>query len=378
MKKLSPGALIAVCGCLSQLEASTASKLGADLVGGSGARREFALEIEKMYQSGKKAQTILVADDMPENRDFEDLPPGSVAGRTRALLKIQDGCDNRCAYCVIPLARGRARSLPIARAAEHARRLTEQGFREIVITGIEISSYGKDLADKPSLIDVVRAIGDVSPGVRLRLGSLDPRVVSEDFCVGLQAVPNLCGHFHISLQSGCDGTLRRMGRKYDTSVAYEAILELRRRFPDCGITADLITGFPGETDEEFSRTMDFITSAAFSGMHVFPYSPRPGTNAANMPHQVEKSVRQERAKIAAQAAAKMAIDFERSLVGKTVEVLFERELDGVFFGHSGNYVEVAVRDGAARNSVHAVQIIAVDDGFVWGDVACQAHEKMIR
>ena len=408
LKRQEPGALIAVCGCLSQLDPSAAASLGADLIGGSGDRRGFALEIEKLYSSAQ-AQSVTGADgradrradgridgqtderidgqadgrvneqtevqadeqliERPNDSVFEELPPGTAAGRTRALLKIQDGCDNYCTYCVIPYARGRARSLPIERVADQAMRLDEQGFREIVVTGIEISSYGKDLEGNPSLIDAIETIGRAAPHTRLRIGSLEPGVVTEAFCYALSGIRNICNHFHLSLQSGSDETLRRMGRRYDTAAVSAAISLLRRSFPDCGITADLIVGFPGETDAEFEQTLRFIKAAAFSNMHIFPFSPRSGTRAFDMPDQVIKGIKRERARLAAAQAAEAAKKFRRSQIGKTVEVLFERKRGAFWIGHSGNYIEVAVRDEVAKNSMHEVQITGVEEGITMGRVS---------
>jgi len=425
MRNAEPDALVAVCGCLTQLEPQTALSLGADLVGGSGDRRGFALEIEQLYNekradgsfawrkqedgslaflgdSGKQGDGLLafsggdeemspdfrepslrfsemsqrfressismVADARAERQAFEELPPGVAAGRTRALVKIQDGCDNRCAYCVIPNARGRSRSLPAERAAGQARSLGEQGFREIVVTGIEISSYGKDLPGNPTLTDAMRTISLAAPGARLRLGSLDPGAVTEGFCRELGAISNLCDHFHLSLQSGCDATLRRMGRKYGTDAVSGAVSSLRRLFPDCGITADLIVGFPGETDAEFGQTLEFIKAAAFSGMHIFPFSARPGTRAADMPGQLDKCVKRERAGIAAATAQAMSHRFRLSQVGKTVTVLFERRRCGFWAGHSGNYIEVCAEGAEGKNSMHEVRLAAVEGGFVFGEI----------
>jgi len=367
LRKIEPGALIAVCGCFSQLEPATAKALGADLIGGSGNRREFALEIERIAaeDTGDKDTGGNTGGRFCCVDPFEELPPGGGATtRTRALLKIQDGCDNFCAYCIVPYVRGRVRSLPIERAAEQARLLDEQGFREIVVTGIEIASYGKT-GELPS---VAKAIADAAPRARIRLGSLDPRIVTEDFCGALAAIPNLCDHFHLSLQSGCDETLRRMGRKYSARDVLDSIKQLRRCFPDCGITADLITGFPGETDAEFELTMRLIRQAGFSGMHIFPYSPRPGTRAAAMPEQVEKNVRIRRARTAAAAAEQMSRDFIAGQTGKTVEVLFERKRDGLWTGHSGNYLEVTVKSGGGKNQIYPVKITGAENGVVTGEI----------
>ena len=359
MKKLEPYAVIAVCGCLSQLEPHFADTLGADLIGGSGDRDGFALEIEALVEKQ--------GDGSSAFRKKAD-EPSPCFSRTRALLKIQDGCDNYCAYCVIPYARGNARSLPLELASAHAARLDNQGFREIVVTGIEISSYGKDLDGKPPLTEVIHVISAAAPRARLRLGSLAPEAVSEAFCRELRAIPNLCNHFHLSLQSGCDATLRRMGRKYDTDTVLKAISSLRQGFPDCGITADLIVGFPGETDDEFKQTLALIKTAAFSGMHIFPFSPRPGTLAANMPGQVAKGIKRERAHLAAQAAEELAQTFKINQIGKDVEVLFERKRGGFWSGHSGNYLEVTAMSGGGKNSVQTVQIVRIDDGMIWGEI----------
>jgi len=199
------------------------------------------------------------------------------------------------------------------------------------------------------------------------MGSLDPGIITDEFCVGLGDIPNLCDHFHLSLQSGCDETLRRMGRGYVTSAVYEAISALRRRFPDCGITADLIVGFPGETDAEFEKTMLFIKNAEFSGMHIFPFSQRPGTRAVEMPDQITKIVKRERAHRATVAAEEAARLFRLGQIGKVVEVLLERRRNGYWTGHSGNYLKVAIKGEGTKNSVHNVQIASVEDDLIWGE-----------
>jgi len=382
--RLEPGAKIAVCGCFSQLEPETAGLLGADLIGGTGDKTAFALAVEKLGNSNRdgagrgevpsvpSGQTVcppLLISPVPAYESpLCDVPPGAAAGRTRALLKIQDGCDNHCSYCIVPHARGRSRSLPLKTVYEHARLLDSKGFREIVITGIEISSYGRDLDDNPVLADAVRAVSEAAPGARLRLGSLDPGAVTENFCLHLEKTGNLCGHFHLSLQSGCDETLRRMGRKYSSGDVLDAIERLRNGFPGCGITADLIVGFPGETKAEFETTLAFIQNAAFSGMHVFTYSQRPGTPAADMQGQVDKAVRRDRASSAAAISKSMAEDFKLGQVGATRNVLFEKKSGGFWMGRTDNYIEVAIKKGGSRNTVLPVRITSVENGMVWGEV----------
>ena len=352
IKKLESRALVAVCGCLSALEPAAIAELGADIVGGPGDKSELVQKIESAVRDSDGAQTT-----------DKGQSPGA---KTRALLKIQDGCDNFCAYCVIPFARGRSQSVPIEHAVEQAKRFSDDGVKEIVVTGIEIASY-HDEKSGLRLVDAICAVGGAVPETRLRIGSLDPCAVNENFCAGLVGV-NVCDHFHLSLQSGCDDTLRRMKRKYDVAAVQGAIAMLRERFPNCGITADLITGFPGETDDEFEKTLEFIRSAKFSDMHIFPFSPRRGTAAFDMPGGVNKAVRRERAQEAMRVARRNALKFKLSQIGKTVEVLFERERNGFWAGHSGNYLEVCVKNGGGRNSIHKVLITAAENEFVRGEI----------
>jgi len=381
MKKHEPDAIIAVYGCYSQLEPESILKLEADIISGTADRQELVQRIETLANAANESQfpdnkeTLVIAATEPQSPDitFEELPPGSASNRTRALLKIQDGCDNYCAYCIVPYARGRSRSLPLDRMVEYAKKLEEQGYNEIVITGIEISSYGKDF-DQPQknanhpLITAIKAISKAAPNSRLRLGSLDPAMLKDDFTKQLSEIPNLCNHFHISLQSGCDETLQRMGRKCNTKQVQKAIESLRTYFKDCGITADLITGFPGETEEEFKQTLAFIENAAFSDMHIFPYSLRTGTKAEKMPNQIDKNIRKERAKKAAASAKEMSADFKQAQIGKTASVLFEQEKDGLCIGHSSNYLEIAVKEKVGKNSIHNVKITTIKNGVLTGEI----------
>ena len=355
----NPNAVIAVCGCYSQVSSDEAAELDADIVFGSGARKALVDALEAAVADRQKRIEI---DDPFQRKLFEELPAGSVSGRTRAMLKIEDGCDNFCTYCVIPYARGRVRSMPPESAAAQAAKLCEEGYREIVVTGIEISSYGKDLGragERPSLADAVEAIAKAAPGVRLRLGSLEPTIVTETFCVRLASLGTVCPHFHLSLQSGCDKTLAAMHRKYDTAAFLTAAELLRNAFPGCALTADLITGFPGETNEDHAQTLEFLRKCAFSDMHIFPYSERPGTPAAAMPQRVPKRLRAERAHEAQRVADEMKYAYLNDCIGKTLSVLFETEEDGMCFGHSGNYCTVGVPGIQMRGLVENVKITGV-------------------
>ena len=361
----NPGAVGAVCGCYSQIEPEAAAALGAAVVFGSGDRTGFVEAVERAVAE-RKAETRI--DDPFGRRCFEPLPAGALEGRTRAYLKIEDGCDNFCAYCVIPYARGRVRSMPLADIRTEAARLQSEGFRELIVTGIEISSYGKDLRDGSGLAEAVCAAAESAPATRLRIGSMEPTVVTERFCRAIAAAGNICPHFHLSLQSGCDKTLKAMNRKYDTARFRESAALLRSAFPGCALTADLITGFPGETEADFHETLDFIRSIGFAEMHVFPYSIRPGTKAAGMPGQLTHAVKNARAALAQAAAEEMQLAYLDAQVGKTLPVLFETQHDGVWQGHTDNYCEVLAAGENLHGIMESVQISARDGKKLVGNI----------
>ena len=361
-----PGAFTAVCGCYSQIAGDELEDLGIGLIGGSGSRLEFLDRLEQLVSDRSSA---VLLDDPMARRTFETLPAGSAEGRTRAMLKIQDGCVNFCSYCIIPYARGPVRSMPLSDVREQAAKLALAGFREIVLTGIEISSYGRERKDGTGLIDALEAAAAAAPGVRLHLGSLEPRTVTEEFCRRLAELPGVCPHFHLSLQSGCDETLKRMRRRYGTARFLTSVELLREYYPNCGITTDLIAGFPGETEEEFAQTMDFIRRCRFSAMHVFPYSQRPGTPAASMPDQVPKAEKQRRAALAAGAGREMAAAFAASQAGRTLSVLFETERDGIWTGHSENYLEVSAEGSGLRGRVLPVLVTGASGALLSGQLA---------
>lgn len=355
-RKQAPDSVVAVCGCYPQTHPGDVEKLGVDLISGTGDRTGF---VELLERTWKERQSLTVVDDVFQRRVFEPLPAGGLEGRTRAMLKMEDGCVNFCSYCIIPYARGRIRSLPVEDCVRQARELVEQGYQEIVLTGIEISSWGQDLEGEETLIDAVEAICRALPGhIRVRLGSLEPRTITKDFCRRCAALENLCPHFHLSMQSGCDSVLARMNRKYDSARYYESVQLLREVYDRPGITTDLIVGFPGETEEEFSQTLDFIQKCAFSAMHIFPYSRRPGTPAAKMPGQVPNAEKEARCRRAAQVAQKMEEDYLDSFLGQEVPVLFEEEREGFWRGHTTRYVQVAAQSGEdLHNRLCTVRLI---------------------
>ena len=363
-RKLNPEAVVAACGCYVQTHAEEAAGLDVDLVAGTGDRMAF---LDLLEQVTREKQVTLL-DDALKRRTFEVLPAGGMAERTRAMLKVEDGCVNFCTYCIIPYARGPVRSLPKAEAVAQTRRLREEGYRELVITGIEISGWGHDLKNGETLIDLLEAVSDTAGEMRLRLGSLEPRTITEDFCRRAARLPNLCPHFHLSMQSGCDDTLRRMNRKYDTARFYESVSLLRQYFDRPAITTDLITGFPGETEEEFAQTLAFIERCGFAAMHIFPYSVRPGTKAAAMPDQCTAAVKEQRAARAAETAERMKQAYLRGCIGQTYPVLFEQEKNGLYVGHAPNYCQVGVRGEDLHNAVRNVKIEAVDGDMLIGEL----------
>ncbi len=362
-----PGAVVAVCGCWSQTHAAEARALGADLLAGTGDRMGFLGLLERAVRD--RGGPLEAIDHPFERRHFEWLPAGGLEGRTRALLKVEDGCANFCSYCIIPYARGPVRSLSMGEAAVQALELRRQGYREIVLTGIEISSWGRDLHQGLTLIDLLETVASAVPRTRLRLGSLEPRTVTEEFCQRAAALPDLCPQFHLSLQSGCDATLRRMRRKYGTARYLEAVELLNRHFRRPAVTTDLITGFPGETEEEFRETLEFIQKCGFARMHIFPYSERPGTPAAEM-EQVPKALRGERARRAAVLAGAMRRTYLEGCVGEVHEVLFEQPAgeEGLFLGHAPNYAEVLVRGAGLHNQVRPVRIVRTDGEVLFGEL----------
>ena len=359
----NPGAVLAVCGCYSQIEPDAVQEIGADVIFGASDREKLVDAVVKACREGEGTRDI---DEPFKRREIERLPAGAVDHRTRAMLKIQDGCVNFCTYCIIPYTRGRLRSLPCDEAAAEAARLNAEGYREIVLTGIEVASYGVDLPGKPGLADVIEAVAAVCGNMRIRLGSLEPTLITEDFCRRLAATGKLCRHFHLSLQSGCDRTLKAMNRKYDTATFFEKTELLRKYFPGCALTGDLITGFPGETDEDDAATSAFLWKCRFAAMHVFPYSRRPGTPADSMPDQCPKRVKEERAHQAQRLCDSMHRDYLRSCVGQTLPVLFESEEDGSSTGHSDTYMPVKVKGTGLRGQLRDVDIMEVSGDTLLG------------
>ena len=358
----NPDAVIGVCGCYSQHDADAVRALGADVIGGSGQRQQFVDMLLETANSKAKQEAVDIA---LRRREFEVLPAGGLEERTRAMLKVQDGCVNFCTYCIIPYTRGPIRSAPVELAVEQAKELGQRGYREIVVTGIEIASWGADLPGKPEVTGLIEAVCQAVPEMRVRLGSLEPRIVTEDFCKRLCKLTNLCPQFHLSMQSGCDTVLQRMKRKYDTARYYESVRLLNQYFPGCAVTTDMIVAFPGETEEEFNQSLDFIRKCSFADMHIFPYSRRPGTPADKMPGQHNNATKEARSRAAIAVAEEMSRAYRENLMGTTLEVLFE-ERDGDYFtGHAMNYVKVYAEGENLHNEIREVTVTEIHkDGVI--------------
>ena len=352
-RKAHPNAVIAVCGCYSQHDAEAVRALDVDVIGGSADRRAFVDMLLQAAQDNTRAEAV---DEALRRRAFEILPAGGLQERTRAMLKVQDGCVNFCTYCIIPYTRGPVRSAPLELAVAQAQALVQAGYKEIVITGIEIASWGFDLPGKPPMTQLLQAICEAVPQTRIRLGSLEPRVIDREFCETMAKYPNLCPQFHLSMQSGCDAVLARMKRKYNTDRYYESVALLNTYFPGCAITTDMIVAFPGETEEEFQASLAFIRRCRFADMHIFPYSRRPGTPADKMPGQHNNDTKESRSRAAIAVAGEMNRVYRENLIGSIQEVLFEEPEDAFFAGHAPNYVKVYLQGEALHNQVRRVRI----------------------
>lgn len=366
VKKLAPDSVLAVCGCYAQASPEDIAALGADVVYGTGKRLEFLDAVERAVEEHVRAREV---DNAVYRRDaFEVLPAGGLAGRTRALMKVEDGCVSFCTYCIIPYTRGPVRSLPLPEAEAQAKHVAAAGYQELVLTGIEISEWGRDLPGQETFPDLVEAVCRGAPGLRVRLGSLEPRTVTEDFCRRLSTLPNLCPHFHLSLQSGSDATLKRMNRRYDTARFLESCRLLRAYFDRPAITTDLICGFVGESEEEFQETLAFLRKADFAEMHIFPYSRRSGTVADRMKGHLTNAVKEERCHRAAAVAQELQEQYLTQFVGETLPVLFEETADGkaagrgLWRGHAPNYAEVYAEGEDLHNVLRPVRIAAVREG----------------
>ena len=338
--ELNPDAFVAVVGCYSQIAPREVLEIrGVSLVVGTNERSRIVELVEYTLEQEEKLNLV---SDIMEVREFEEMSIRNYKSRTRAFLKIQEGCDQYCTYCIIPYARGHIRSRKPDSIIAEVEELAASGFREVVLTGIHVASYGKDLGDT-SLIEIIEKVHNIDGIERIRMSSVDPNVMTGQFIERLRKLPKICRHFHLSLQSGCDETLKRMNRKYTTEEYKRVVGKLREAFTDVAITTDLIVGFPGETEEEFLMTFDFVKEISFSAMHVFKYSPREGTPASKHKNQIKPQIKDARSKLIAELAKKNEEKFKKSFLGRSLKVLYEQpvgENKSLYEGLTDNYIRV--------------------------------------
>ncbi len=367
LKREHPGSLLILCGCMAQLQGEKLFSLGADLIIGTQRRQEVAQLLSRVIATGRP---VCAVDPIPEKLPYEPLHVTRQSEHTRAVLKIQEGCRNRCSYCVIPSVRGPVRSRPLNDIRAEAERLASAGFREIVLTGILISAYGEDLSPRRSLIDVLRILEETDGIFRIRLGSLEPNIATPEFSAELAGFRKICPQFHLALQSGSDSVLRRMRRQYLTSGILRAVQNLRNVFPSAAFTTDILTGFPGETEEEFAESVAMVRKVGFARVHVFPYSPRPGTVAASMRSQLSDSVKQARCRELIAAGKETALCYERQWIGKTVSVLPEEMIGNCWEGYTAEYLRVRLEPGSSCEPGVPVRVMiqSVSPRFLGGAI----------
>lgn len=337
-KELNPDSILCVVGCYAQVAKDELSKMKEiDIVLGTNDRGNIVEAVEKFLNNKEKIQEV---SDIMAQRKYLEWGGVAYTDKARAEIKVQDGCDRYCTYCLIPYARGPVRSRDLNEVYEEVSQLAKSGIKEIVITGIHISSYGKDLTPKLTLIDLLEKIHDIKGIERIRLGSLEPLIVTEEFVERLKKLSKVCNHFHLSLQSGCDETLKRMNRRYTTEEFRKIVSILRNNIPEVALTTDIIVGFPGETEEEFDATYKFLKEIAFSKMHVFKYSPRKGTKAAEFKEQIDGIIKNKRSDALIELSNENEEKFAKQYIGKEIEVLFENEKEG----HTTNYIKVESKE----------------------------------
>lgn len=349
VKELNEKSIVVACGCYAQVAKNELEKIKEiDLILGNNEKKNIIKYLEEYMQNQQKQIEV---EDVMQKREFVDFGSVTYTEKTRAVIKVQDGCDRFCSYCIIPYARGRVRSRKSESILSEIRRIAEEGIKEVVITGIHVASYGKDFKEDYKLIDLLEKINKIEGIKRIRLGSIEPLLINEEFMKRLVKLEKICHHFHLSLQSGCDDTLRRMNRRYTTEQFRDIVNLLRKYYKDVILTTDIIVGFPGETEEEFNKTYQFLKEIKFYKMHVFKYSPRKGTKAAQMKHQIDGNRKEERSQKLIELSNENERNYNKQYIGKNVEVLFEEEKDGNYKGHTSNYILAHLTKEDTRNKM---------------------------
>lgn len=365
-KHLNPNAIVAVVCCYSQVSPDEVAKIeGVNIILGTKDRKNLCEIADKMLAEKKSSERITDVKNALKNREYEELEIKEYAEKTRAFVKIEDGCSEFCTYCIIPYARGPVRSRKLENIVKEVEFLAQKGFCEVVLTGIHLASYGKDLKNA-ELSDVIRAVAEIGGISRIRLGSLEPRVLTEEFIRKIADTKKVCNHFHISLQSGCNETLKRMNRKYTAAEYENSVKLLRKYFDNPAIATDIMVGFPGETDEEFDKSLAFAEKIAFADAHVFSYSNRRGTKADVMENQIDPKVKEVRHKAMESTVARLKSKYLEGMTGKKLSVLFEQEIsDGVYEGTAENYAKVVMKSNTdISKKCISVKIIKAENGLL--------------
>ncbi len=395
MKELNKKAIVVACGCYSQVGKDELEKMPeVDIIVGVNEKNNIVEIVEKYIKQSEKIEEV---SDVMHEKEFQDFGTTTYTELTRAVVKIQDGCDRFCSYCIIPYARGRVRSRDADSILKEIEAISKQGIKEVVLTGIHIASYGKDFTDEKvkeyrekygykgdyikfdpkddlhtggfRLIELLEQIEKVTDIERIRIGSLEPKLINEEFVKRLANLNKICEHFHLSLQSGCNETLKRMNRRYTVEEFEESAKLLRKYFKDVKLTTDIIVGFPGETEEEFNKTCDFLKKIKFYKMHIFKYSIRKGTVAEKMPNQVDGKLKEERSKILIELSNKNEEEYNQELIGKVVNVLFEERKKEYFEGHTKNYIMVKVKTTEnLQNEIKKVKIVRTENLETYGKI----------
>lgn len=360
VKEINQSAVIVVCGCYAQVAKTELEQIPeVDIILGINEKNKIVQIVEEYLAN---QNNIIEVADVSKQKEFLDFGDVTYTEKNRAVIKVQDGCNMFCSYCLIPYARGRIRSRKIENVVSEIEKIAKQGIKEVVITGIHVASYGKDFENENiRLINLLEEINKIEGIERIRLSSLEPTIVDEEFAQRLSKLEKICDHFHLSLQSGCDATLKRMNRKYTTARYKEATEILRKFYPNANFTTDVIVGFPGETDEEFNQTYKFLKEIEFYKMHIFKYSPRKGTVAEKLPNQVDGNIKEERSKKLIELSNNMQNEKNSQYIGKTVKVLFEEYENGYYKGHTTNYMVVKVPEKEQDGFIDNIKDIEITE-----------------
>ncbi len=369
VKEINKNAIVVAVGCYAQIAKDELLKLDEiDLVLGNNEKNDIVYYTKKYLEENRKIDKVT---DVMYQKDFLDFGLTTYTEKTRAVIKVQDGCDRFCSYCIIPYARGRVRSRKPESIIKEITEIAKNGIKEVVITGIHVASYGRDLKQEYRLIDLLEDINKIDEIKRIRLGSLEPMIITQEFMSRLVKLEKICHQFHLSLQSGCDNTLKRMNRRYTTYEFKNVVNLLRQSYDDVILTTDIIVGFPGESDEEFESTYKFLKDINFYKMHIFKYSPRKGTKAAVMEGQIDGSIKEQRSKRLIELSNNNELKYNKQYIGKEVSVLFEeKDKEGYYKGHTNNFIVVKVHSNEyLENMIKKVKISKAQREFIMGDIS---------